>query len=342
VQTVLSLVGLDDRQEAAYRALVAMGAATAPELARRLELPAVPDARALLADLENRGLAMPSPGRPEHFTAAPPALALGAALTERRHELNQAELAISQLAEAYRLGSADVSLHELFEPVTGPEPIRRRFEQLQLSAEHEVLALVTAAPTVVTGEQNEAEPLAVSRGVSFRVVAERTVLDAPSGLTELSEALNREEQVRVVDRVPAKLLIADRQTALIPLHGWSGRPAPAEPAALVVYAGGLVEALVALFEQVWSTALPVRVGETGTAESPEVDRPDETDLRILSLLLLGLTDASVAKQLDLGLRTIQRRVKNLMDLAGVTTRMQLGWHAYERGWVSRERPRGAY
>ncbi len=60
-----------------------------------------------------------------------------------------------------------------------------------------------------------------------------------------------------------------------------------------------------------------------------------TDLEILSLLLAGLTDVSVAKQLDLGLRTVQRKVKRLMELAGVTTRLQLGWHAYERGWVAR-------
>jgi DNA-binding NarL/FixJ family response regulator len=58
---------------------------------------------------------------------------------------------------------------------------------------------------------------------------------------------------------------------------------------------------------------------------------------VLSLLLAGLTDASVAKQLDLGLRTVQRRVKRLMELTGVTTRLQLGWHAYERGWVARDR-----
>jgi hypothetical protein len=29
-------------------------------------------------------------------------------------------------------------------------------------------------------------------------------------------------------------------------------------------------------------------------------------------------------------------VKRLMELAGVTTRLQLGWHAYEKGWVARD------
>ena len=66
------------------------------------------------------------------------------------------------------------------------------------------------------------------------------------------------------------------------------------------------------------------------------DGPDATDLEVLSLLLAGLTDASVAKQLGLGLRTVQRRVRRLMELTGVTTRLQLGRHACERGWVSRE------
>jgi hypothetical protein len=28
-----------------------------------------------------------------------------------------------------------------------------------------------------------------------------------------------------------------------------------------------------------------------------------------------------------------------MELAGVTTRLQLGWHAHERGWVCRDQDR---
>lgn len=102
----------------------------------------------------------------------------------------------------------------------------------------------------------------------------------------------------------------------------------------MVHACGLLESLSGLFESVWREALPLRLGTEGPVEE-EPDGPDVTDLEILSLLLAGLTDVSVAKQLDLGLRTVQRKVKRLMELAGVTTRLQLGWHAYERGWVAR-------
>jgi DNA-binding NarL/FixJ family response regulator len=134
--------------------------------------------------------------------------------------------------------------------------------------------------------------------------------------------------------VPTKLVIADGALAMVPLTSRT-----AEPAALVVHASGLLESLSGLFEAVWRDALPLRLGESSrTITEQEPDGPDGTDLEILSLLLAGLTDASVAKQLDLGLRTVQRRVKRLMELAGVTTRLQLGWHAYERGWVSRDVP----
>lgn len=190
---------------------------------------------------------------------------------------------------------------------------------------------------MVTGTDNESEERVVSRGVRYRVVIEREVLSLPDGITELSAALGRDEQVRVVDRVPTKLMIADRTLAMVPLTAGG-----AEPAALVVHASGLLESLSGLFETVWRDALPLRLipggGEPSVVEDA-LDGPGETDLEVLSLLLAGMTDASVAKQLDLGLRTVQRRVKGLMELAGVTTRLQLGWHAYEKGWVARD-PRG--
>ncbi|MDF3149738.1 helix-turn-helix transcriptional regulator, partial [Streptomyces sp. T21Q-yed] len=250
---------------------------------------------------------------------------------QQRHELEKAELAAAMLAEEYRAGIAEPAVHDLVEVVIGAAAVSQRFLQLQLGASKEVCALVTGSPVAVTGVENDAEEQAADRGVRYRVVLERSVLDQPHGITELSAALGREEQVRIVDRVPTKLVIADGSLALVPLTSRTS-----EPAALVVHASGLLELLSGLFESVWREALPVRLGPSGVTEQ-QPDGPDDTDLEVLSLLLAGLTDASVAKHLDLGLRTVQRRVKRLMELTGVTTRLQLGWHAYERGWVARER-----
>ncbi len=161
---------------------------------------------------------------------------------------------------------------------------------------------------------------------------QRSALDTPGTGLLVSEALGRKEEVRIADQVPTKLIMADRSVAMLPLRPLDS---PGEPNALLVRAGGLLEAMLGLFELVWEHALPIRMIDAEQMRTEEGEQPDETDLQILSLLLLGMTDVSVAKQLDLGLRTVQRRVKRLLDIAGVTTRMQLGWHAYERGWAAR-------
>jgi sugar-specific transcriptional regulator TrmB len=326
---MLGAIGLDEAHESAYRALVAVGVAEVPDLARRIAL-AEYDTERALRELERNGLAARSSARPGRWVAAPPGVALGALLTQRRHELDKAELAAAMLAEEYRAQAAEPAVHDLVEVVTGAAAVAQRFLQIQLGATEDVCALVTGNPIAVTGLENEAEPQAVSRGVRYRVVVERDVLSLPTGLTELSAAIGRDEEVRVVDKVPTKLVIADGALALVPLTSRTS-----EPAGLVVHASGLLESLTGLFEAVWRQALPLRLGASGEIVEADTDGPDGADLEILSLLLAGLTDASVAKQLDLGLRTVQRRVKRLMELAGVTTRLQLGWHAYERGWVSR-------
>ncbi|MEU8438436.1 helix-turn-helix domain-containing protein [Streptomyces sp. NPDC029216] len=326
---MLGAIGLDEGQESAYRALVALGAAEVPDLAHRLTLPVAQTERTL-RQLERHGLAAQSSARPGRWVAAPPGVALGALLTQQRQELEQAELAAELLAREYRAEAVEAAVHDMVEVVTGASAVAHRFHQIQLGAVDEVCALASARPLVVSGMDNEpTEEQASVRGVAYRVVIERDVLALPTGIREASTALVRGERVRVTDRVPTSLVIADRTLAMVPLTARG-----AEPAALVVHASGLLESLLGLFEAVWREAVPLRLGTTGGPEESG-GVPDSTDLEILTLLLAGMTDASVAKHLELGLRTVQRRVKGLMEMAGVTTRLQLGWHAYERGWVAR-------
>ncbi|MBM9506941.1 helix-turn-helix domain-containing protein [Actinacidiphila acididurans] len=326
---MLGAIGLDDVQEAAYRALVGLGAAEVGDLSHRLGLPEE-DAGRVLRRLEGHGLVAQSSARPGRWVAAPPAIALSALLTRRRHDLEQAEVAAAVLAAEFRARAAEPAVHDLVEVVTGAGAVAQRFHQLRFSAQREVCSLVTDRPGPVAGDGSGADEESGARGVAYRVVLERAVLTGADGLAGLAATLGRGERVRVVDRVPTRLVVVDRGLAMVPLTGRG-----AEPAALVVHASGLLESLLGLFEEVWRQGMPVRLDDHGVVAEEGVGGPDATDLQILSLLLAGLTDASAAKQLDLGLRTVQRRVKRLMELAGVTTRLQLGWHAYERGWVAR-------
>jgi predicted transcriptional regulator len=351
---VLGAIGLDERQESAYRVLVALGAAEVGDLAHRLALPEN-DTERTLRRLEQQGLAARSSARPGRWVAAPPGPALEALLTRQRHELERAEAAAAVLAEEYRGEAAEPAVHDLLEVVTGERAVAHRLLQLGLSATAEVCALVTGGPDGLPsadallpfrggpGEAGAADGTGGTGGtgkppgVAHRVVAERALLAEPGGVSRLAALPGRDERVRVADRLPTGLVIADRRLAMVPLTGRD----PSGVSALVIHGSGLLESLLGLFEAVWREAMPLRLGGTRPGGAPvayeEVpEGPDAVDLEILSLLLAGMTDARVAKQLDLGLRTVQRRVKGLMELTGVTTRLQLGWHACAKGWVTRE------
>ncbi|GAA3039472.1 hypothetical protein GCM10020000_17310 [Streptomyces olivoverticillatus] len=195
------------------------------------------------------------------------------------------------------------------EVVTGADAVVERLNRLRSDAAREVCTMLTGRAMLTAGSEG---------GPGGRsAVSHRTVVERPSGPRRRGGG-----HVRVVERIPAELVIADRAVALLPLA--SGTE---ESAALVVHAGALLDSLVDLFEDIWHEGRPLPA-------EPYSAEPDATDLEILSLLLAGLTDASVAKQLGLGLRTVQRRVRGMMELAGVTTRLQLGWHAAEHGWTA--------
>ncbi|MEV4744487.1 helix-turn-helix transcriptional regulator [Streptomyces sp. NPDC049555] len=196
------------------------------------------------------------------------------------------------------------------EVVTGADAVVRRLLGLRSSAVNEVCAMVSDGRSVLTDGPTG------GAAVPRRIVVDSAAVHVPQDAGRL----------RVVDRIPAEVVIADRSTALVRLA-----TGDAAPAALLVRGGPLLDRLVGLFEDAWRAGRPPRADDAHGR--PVV--PDPTDLAVLSLLLDGLTDASVAKQLGLGLRTVQRRVKRLMELAGVTTRLQLGWYAAERGWSAR-------
>ena len=324
----LAALGLTPAEAKLYRALVGLGGTGVDDLAHRCQLSGATVGEALVA-LERQGLVAQSAAVPGRWVAAPPGIALRALVNDRRHELEQAELVAARLAEAHRTDAAG-NVHDLVEVVVGASAVGQRFHQLQLGAVEEVCVLVTDQPTAVPATENQAEDIAAARGVRYRIVLERDVLEQTSQ-SELVAVMRRNEEVRVSDRVPTKLVVADRRTAMVPLDADSP-----DPAALVIHSTGLVQSLLSLFDFVWREAWPLQFA------SPEVDEiveappgPDEFDLQVLSLLIAGASDALVARQLDVGLRTIQRRVRSLMDATGASSRIQLGWAAYENGWLRR-------
>jgi DNA-binding NarL/FixJ family response regulator len=104
--------------------------------------------------------------------------------------------------------------------------------------------------------------------------------------------------------------------------------------ALIVRESGLLDGVLALFESTWEQAAPIVPGDPELSHSA-ADRLSEVDTRVVSLLGAGLTDHAIGAQLGLSMRSVQRRVRRLMDLIGVDTRFQLGVEEALRGWTTR-------
>jgi len=313
------------------RALLALPEAIDPLALSRNEnpFPPLPAVRSALVTLGEKGLVATSTTA-EQYVASPPMVALGALVRERQDDLARARSELEVLTEQYRGAAAQRTVTDVIDVVTGAEAVAQRFAQLQRSARAEVHALIREGVAVVSAEQNVEEDRAAERGVAYHVVLERAVLEQPGVYDNAEEAMARGEQIRVAEQLPLRMMIAVRELVLIPLA-----PAAEEgqgPAgALLVHPSGLLDGLLGLFDHCWASGRPL--GKVASAGA-ERDGLDETDQRVLSLLLSGLTDQAVGSQLGLSLRTVQRRVATLMDACGVHTRIQLGLQAHKRGWVS--------
>ena len=128
----------------------------------------------------------------------------------------------------------------------------------------------------------------------------RALHEAPDTLRARAEI---GEQIRVLPDLPTRMFIIGTTHAVLPEPlGFTDEPRS------LVRQQGLVEALILLFELMWERAAPV----------PSLDRGEaRPDLRrfLLQQLASGAQDEQVARTLGLSLRTVRRRVADVLDRA---------------------------
>lgn len=308
---------LSSAEQHAYRLLVRLAGAGPEELARQACIPAV-DAAALLEALHRKGLA--SAGPPFH--ALPPDVALGERLLREQQALESARQMVASLSEEYRNNTRRRHADHLVEIVVGGPALRERLRAMQDSAQEEILWFCRANPIAMQGPENTEETSALERGVRYRAIYELELLEKPGELDSIIESVGMGEQARTLPSLPVRLAIADGSLAICPLVPDSSRGV-GEPSAALIRSSELLDALKALFESYWERATPL-AGE-GSAEEP--------DKLLLSLFVAGMPDKSIATQLGVSRRTVQRRLDRLMTVAGVDTRAGLAFQAGKRGWL---------
>lgn len=340
---MLEVAGLNAAEVSAYRTLLRFPAASETELAEHLGISQL-EAAELLVALENRGMASTEHGGPRYRATAPD-LAFGPIVQSREQELREIRARITQLTEEYRSQTGAMhGANHLVELVHGAKAIAQRVDQLQRNARKEVRGLVKPPVAAVSAQSSDIPALCggshphrdtehdmLAEGVCYRVIYDRQLLLLPGDPYQVTETAERGEEARIAVDLPLKLAIADDDLALVPV---TETQTGGEPAAVLLYPSGLLDALIALFETLWVCSTPVLIGANGELDEDRAgDEPTGGDMRLLSLLLAGLTDQSIAAQLGLSTRTMQRRLHDLIKITGVRTRVQLVWQATKRGWI---------
>lgn len=181
-----------------------------------------------------------------------------------------------------------------------------RPDQWRISREREIAMMDVIRDLVAEGRRSRA------------IYPVRVLQDAPDVVRDRAAA---GEQIRVLPELPTRMFVIGTSHAVLPEPlGYVDEPRS------LIRQQGLVEALLLLFECLWERATPL----------PSPDRAGRTpDLRrfLLQQLAAGEHDEQIARRLGLSLRTVRRRVADLMSELGADTRFQAGVEAARRGWI---------
>ena len=291
-------------------------------VAQGMKAPLVERAVALL---EERGLVRLHPGG--RVEVIPPDISLPALALTYERRAREARSAAHELAQVYFQARATSSAHD-----AGKVRILNSLDEI-----HAVTAEAVAAGTDMVRAFRSRSPRTdavfasplhsheePTRGVGGRILPMRTVyetsiLDLDGALEVLAARERGGEVFRFTPVVPFSAVIVDDVAAVVDVSAFD----PSGFGSALVRARSMVLALIALADQLWDLGSPLQRGAGTLAE--------RRDRLILSLLAAGAPDATIARQTGVSQRTVERRVRALMDQLGASTRFQAGVHAAQRG-----------
>jgi DNA-binding CsgD family transcriptional regulator len=313
--------GIHDLTERVYRTIVQDGVRDYDTLADRLG-DDQETVRTAIDELARVGLLQVDAGVLEPL---PPRLPLQALADQYVRAAAAAREASEVLAQVW---ARQTSTPDYMEVLTTTAQVMDVTARLHDDAETEVRALSI-------GPNGESAPRptrqrgafeAMRRGVTYRVVYGAQILRQADVMALVQEAVSAGESARVFPTVPCNLQIADGKRAVL----IAPMPGPERLHGVVFFDGGFLDSLIGIFETYWTLGVPITADELAVDEA---QGPSDDIRHLLSLLGAGLTDASIAREMGVSERTVNRRIMALQDALAARSRFQLGVQAARRGWL---------
>lgn len=324
---MLEALGLDAVAEGTYRLLLARRDLDIDRIASELRVSSAEVHAALdrLAELE---LVRPSVQISGGLRTISPEVGLKLLLERRQAELVRRQLqvaacqeAVEQLVSEYTETTVSVEIEE----VIGMDAVAERIERLASQVETRVEAFMPggAQDPAMIESAKVLDRQVLGRGVLIRTVGLDSIRNDPATLRYAHWLVGNGGEVRTVPTLPIRMIIYDRQAALLPVD-----PDNTRMGTVHLTGSGSLAALAALFDQTWDSAVPISASATSDSSglSPQ-------ERRLLRLLSEGLTDENVAQQFGVSPRTVRRMMADLMNRLGARSRFEAGLRAAEQGWL---------
>ncbi|MEV6941121.1 LuxR C-terminal-related transcriptional regulator [Streptomyces sp. NPDC051172] len=327
------ICSLDQETLRVYRAFLFHNERDAHELTR-LTSNGDGSVKAAIARLIDLSLLAPSKDSPGGLRAVDPLRGMRVLLQREQAELAMRENRIKHNrtvldAIAAEYAAARKSAHvEGIERLHDIDDIRTRLEALAESCQQECLAFYPAGE--LTEESVEAFRLlnkrAFAHGVRFRSIFIDSIMRDRVTRSHAQWMVEHNCEVRTAPSLPMRLLVVDTTAAVV-----SGLPEQGPTSALLFSSRPVVLAMRALFQAYWDHASWFPQGATPGEAAPDEITPLER--RLLELLAGGLTDSAVARALGISVRTERRKMAELMQRLGVSSRFAAGVQATRRQWI---------
>jgi DNA-binding CsgD family transcriptional regulator/sugar-specific transcriptional regulator TrmB len=211
------------------------------------------------------------------------------------------------------------------EVIEGLDNIRAVIDDLARTSSQSIDVFITG--TLSEAAIRAAEPLdleALARGVALRTMVQHSARKKPGAAQYAATITAAGAQVRSITSLPSRLLIYDRDCAVLPLDPQS----PGSGVALVRDTAvlGFVQRL---FDHYWERALIFSEAEPDSGPAPiGIDR------EVLLLMASGKKNETIAHQLGMSVRSVSRIVSALLLRLDADSRFQAGVRAAQNGWLS--------
>src|SRR5438105_1315184 len=275
---MLTALGATETEDSVYCFVATTMSATWAQIRSATGLSAG-DIRSALAGLHERGLVSQTSDDPVRYVASSPGT-VEAMISNRLRELRAAQEVVDLLADKRRAAQLSGDAAGVFEVVHGQQPLRHHVLHLLHTARSEVINMVKP-PVIAVQASERAQP---GDAIRNRTIFETGALEAPGTLDAIRDGMTGASEVRVHTKLPVKMLVIDRCVALIPLARDDTMPV-----GVLIHPSAVLDALLALFEHVWDSAVALHMVGGGEVSGATVGALSTGDNQLLSLLLAGLT-----------------------------------------------------